>query len=123
MEREYIARHIYVKKDSGLEHLIASMQPKKCSEDYMKHSMDSENELPVPEAPEALGYADGSPGAIKVLDGRLQKRSITQTKVQKLSKYPTNIFRNTRCLQDSTTKSSGACQTRDDGTAHGHRIS
>ena len=58
MEREYIARHIHVRIDSGLEHLIASMQPKKCSEDYMKHSMDSEDEQPPPEAPEVLGYAD-----------------------------------------------------------------
>ena len=54
MEREYIARHIYVRIDSGLEHLIASMQRKKHSKDYMKHSMDSENDRPVPEAPEAL---------------------------------------------------------------------
>ena len=74
MEREYIARHIYVKKDSGLEHLIASMQPKKHSKDYTKHSMDSENERPILEAPEALGYADGSPGMLKVSEGRLQKR-------------------------------------------------
>jgi hypothetical protein len=76
MEREYIARHIYVRIDLGLEHLIASMETKKCLEDYMKHSMDSENERPVPEAPEALGYADGGPGAIKGPDRRLQKRSI-----------------------------------------------
>jgi hypothetical protein len=34
------------------------MQPKKHSEDYTKHSMDSEDEQPAPEAPEVLGYAD-----------------------------------------------------------------
>ena len=39
MEREYIAHHIK-RSDSGLEHLIASMQPKKYSEDYSKHSMN-----------------------------------------------------------------------------------
>jgi hypothetical protein len=38
MEREFIAHHI--KEDSGLEHLIASMQPRKYSEDYSKRSMD-----------------------------------------------------------------------------------
>ena len=76
MEREYIARHIHVRIDSGLEHLIASMQPKKHSEDYSKHSMDSKDGQPAPEAPEALGYADGGPGAIKVPDRRLQKLSI-----------------------------------------------
>ena len=38
MEREFIAHHI--KDDSGLEHLIASMQPKKYLEDYSKHLMD-----------------------------------------------------------------------------------
>jgi hypothetical protein len=29
-----------MKKDSGLEHPVASMQPKKYSEDYLKNSMD-----------------------------------------------------------------------------------
>ena len=38
MEREFIADHI--KEDLGLEHLIASMQLRKYSEDYSKHSMD-----------------------------------------------------------------------------------
>ena len=32
---------IYREMNSGLEHLIASMQPRKYSEDYSKHSMDS----------------------------------------------------------------------------------
>ena len=62
--------------DSGLEHLIASMQPKKHSEDYMKHSMDSEDGQPAPEAPEVLDYANKSPGALEVTNGRLQKRSM-----------------------------------------------
>ena len=33
-----------------------------------------------------------------------------------------DIFRNTRCLQDSATKSSGACQARGSGTAHRRRM-
>ena len=76
MEREYIARHIYVRIDSGLEHLIASMQPKKCSEDYMKHSMDSEDGRPAPGALEALDYANKSPGTLEVPGGCLQKHSM-----------------------------------------------
>ena len=39
MEHEYIAHHIR-RRNSWLEHLIASMKPKKYSEDYLKHSMD-----------------------------------------------------------------------------------
>ena len=38
--------------------------------------MDSENERPIPEALEVLGYDDGSLGALEVPDGRLQKRSM-----------------------------------------------
>ena len=38
MEREFLAHHI--KEDSVLEHLIASMQPRKYSEDYLKHSTE-----------------------------------------------------------------------------------
>ena len=49
MEREFIAHHI--KDDSGLEHLIASMQPRKYSEDYSKHSM---KQWRITEALEAL---------------------------------------------------------------------
>ena len=79
MEREFVAHHI--KEDSELEHLIASMQLRKHSEDYSKQSMEHWR---IPETLEALG----------------------------------NVFRSTRRLQDSTTKSSGACQTRGSGTAH-----
>jgi len=79
MEREFITHHII--EDSGLEHLIASMQPKKYSEDYSKH----------------LAMYQRIPEALEALD---------------------NIFRSTRCLQDSTMMSSGACQTRGSGTAH-----
>ena len=43
MESEYIAHHIR-RKDSGLEHLIASMPPRKYSKDYPKRSMDSKPE-------------------------------------------------------------------------------
>ena len=50
MEREFIAHHI--KEDSGLEHLIASMQLEKYSEDYSKHSM---KHWWIPEALEVLG--------------------------------------------------------------------
>ena len=52
------------------------MQPKKHSEDYSEHSIDSKDGQPAPEAPETLGYADRSLEALKVRDGRLQKRSI-----------------------------------------------
>ena len=47
--------------DSGLEHLIASMQPKKHSEDYTKHSMDSEDGQPAPELPKTFGYMNRCP--------------------------------------------------------------
>jgi len=43
MEREYIAHHIR-RKNSGLEHLIASTQPRKYSEDYSKRSKDPKPE-------------------------------------------------------------------------------
>ena len=43
MEGEYIAHHIR-RRNSGLEHLIASFQPKKYSEDYSKQSTDSKLE-------------------------------------------------------------------------------
>ena len=97
MEHEYIAHHIS-RKNSGLVHLIVSMQSKKHSEDYSKHSMDSEDRLPDPEAPKAL------------VDRTTESRSS--------QKRSTNVFKNTRCLQDLTTKSSGACQTWGSRTAH-----
>ena len=75
MEREYIAHHIG-RRNSGIEHLIASMQPKKHSENYSKHSMDSEDGQPALEAPKALDYAGRDPEALEVPDGRLQKRSM-----------------------------------------------
>ena len=40
MEREFIAHHTK-EDDLGLDHLIASTQPKKYSEDYSKHPKDS----------------------------------------------------------------------------------
>ena len=83
IEGDFITHHI--KEDSGLEHLIASMQPRKYSEDYSKHSTKRRRIL---EALEALG----------------------------------DVFRSTRRLQDSTTKSSAACQTRGSRTAHMRRI-
>jgi hypothetical protein len=48
MECEYIAHHIR-RRNSGLEHLIASMQPGKYSEDYSRSSKDSKLEQWVPE--------------------------------------------------------------------------
>jgi len=59
MEREYIAHHIR-RKNSGLEHLIASTQPRKYSEDYSKRSKD-----PKPE--------QRTPGILGSTRGRLQK--------------------------------------------------
>ena len=50
MEREFIAHHIK-EDDSGLEHLIASKQPKKYSKDLSKHSMEHWR---IPEAFKAL---------------------------------------------------------------------
>ena len=52
MEREYIAHHIR-KRDSGLEHLIASMQPEKYSKDLLKHSKGSKPEQWIPETLES----------------------------------------------------------------------
>jgi hypothetical protein len=49
MEREYIAHHIR-RRNLGLEHLIASMQPNKYSEDYSRCSKDSKPEQWIPEA-------------------------------------------------------------------------
>ena len=59
----------------GLEHLIASVQPKKHPEDYSKHATESEDGQLAPEAPEALDYTDKSPETLEVPDGRLQKHS------------------------------------------------
>ena len=55
MEREYIAHHIR-RKNSGLEHLIASMQPRKYSKDYSRRSKDSESEQWIPEALESTRW-------------------------------------------------------------------
>jgi hypothetical protein len=52
MELEFIAHHI--EEDSGLEHLIVSMQPRKYSEDCSKHSMQHWR---IPEALETLSNA------------------------------------------------------------------
>ena len=52
MECEYIAHHIRG-TDPGLEHLIASMQPGKYSEDYSRLSKDSKSEQWIPEALES----------------------------------------------------------------------
>ena len=52
MEREFIAHHIK-EDDLGLEHLIASMQPRKYSENYSKHLV---KHWRIPEALEALAY-------------------------------------------------------------------
>jgi len=50
MEHEFITHHVK-EDDSGLKHLIASMQPRKYSKDYSKHSMEHWR---IPEALEVL---------------------------------------------------------------------
>ena len=74
MEREYVAHHIG-RKNSGLEHLIASMQLKKHSKDCTKHPKDSKVEHSAPKVPEALGHTGRSLEALEVPDERLQKCS------------------------------------------------
>ena len=51
------------------------MQPKKHSEDCTKHSKDSEDGQPAPEAPKALDYAGRSPQVLELPNGYLQKHS------------------------------------------------
>ena len=77
MEHEYIVHHIS-RKDFRLEHLLASMQPEKYSEDYSNHSNDSKDGQPAPEKLEALVAQSNG--------------------VQNLSKRSTNVFRRTRHL-------------------------
>ena len=88
MECEYVVYHVR-RRDSGLEHLIASFQPKKYSKDYSKHSIEDSEAL------------DEMFRALETLE---------------------DTFRSTRRLQDSATKSSGACQTRGSETAYRHRM-
>ena len=52
------------------------MQQEKHSEDYSKYSKDSEDGCLAPEALEVLDYANKSPGALEVTNGRLQKHSM-----------------------------------------------
>lgn len=49
MEREFIMHHIK-EDDLGCEHLIASMQPRKYSKDYSKHSTKNRRILGALEA-------------------------------------------------------------------------
>ena len=49
------------------------MQPKKHSEDYTKHSMDSDDGQPAPEVLETFGYMNRCPEVPEVLEERLQK--------------------------------------------------
>ena len=55
MEREYITHHIR-RRNSGLEHLIASVQPGKYSKDYSRCSMDFKLEQWIPEALESTRW-------------------------------------------------------------------
>ena len=55
MEREYIACHI-VRRNSGQEHLIASTQPRKYSEDYSRRSRDSKPKQWIPKALEGTRW-------------------------------------------------------------------
>ena len=52
IEHEYIAHHIR-RRDSGLEHLIASMQPEKYSKNHSRRPRDSKPEQRIPEALES----------------------------------------------------------------------
>ena len=83
--------------DLGLEHHIASMQPKKHLEDYSKDSKDGRLAL---EALEVLEYTKVQK-LLEALDERLQ-----------------------RCLMPAglNYEELGACQTRDDRTVHGYRM-
>ena len=68
--------------------------------------------LTASEQPRVLG------GLLDALEGRLRSK-----KKDVLTIWSTRRRRpSTRCLQDSATKSSGACQTRDNGTAYRHRM-
>jgi len=49
MERDYIVHHIR-RKNSGLEHLIASLQLRKYAKDYPKRSANSKSGQRTPEA-------------------------------------------------------------------------
>jgi hypothetical protein len=63
------SRTTYEGKDPGLEHLIASMQPRKYSKDYSKHSMGSKpGQLPGWWIPEALDALDEMEETWKLLD-------------------------------------------------------
>ena len=55
MEREYIAHYIR-RRNSGLEHPIASIQLGKYSKDYSRHSKDSKPEQWIPEALEGTRW-------------------------------------------------------------------
>ena len=57
MEHEYIAHHI-LRKNSGLVHLIVSMQSKKHSEDYSKHSKVLDGHLQKYSTPAGLYYEE-----------------------------------------------------------------
>ena len=65
--------------------------------------------LTASEQPEVLG------GLLDVSEGRLRRCS-------DYLKYSKTTSQSTRCLQDSATKSSEACQTRVSRTAHRHRV-
>jgi len=55
MEREHVAHHIK-RRNLGLEHLIASMQPEKYSKDYSRRSKDSKPEQWILEALESTRW-------------------------------------------------------------------
>ena len=69
--------------------------------------------LPASEQPEELG---------RLLDVLVYEGPEATRRMFCLLEVIKDASTSTRCLQDSATKSSGACQTRGSGTAHRHRM-
>ena len=70
MEREYIT-HLIKRKNSGLEHLIASMQPGKYSEDYSRQTKDFKPEQWIPKALESTRWTSSE--VLKTCRTRLRR--------------------------------------------------
>ena len=88
-----VHRALYIKINSGLEHFIASMQPKKHSEDYTKHSMDSEDGQPAPEALDAL--------VAQIMKSR-SSQSTQRTSSEVLDAYRTRLRRTRGLVRPGT---------------------
>ena len=88
---------IYKRKNLGLEHLIASMQPRKYSEDYSKyledypkHSMDSKGGQQAPKAFKAL---------VALVMGFRGSRSTRRTSSEAPDAYRTRLRRARRLVR------------------------